>query len=494
MQATSRLGIMAAMKVLCFDLSASSGRFIVVSYDKGQILAEETHRFSNHPYEKDGHLYWDIRAIEEQMLCGIKFSFHSHPDIQSVGIDTFGVDYVRLGKGSSLLSDPFAYRDTRNVAAREKATSKVPYSEIYQTTGIQSLPFNTLFQFYDDKIQGYPAEEVLFLPDYLNYLLTGVKATERTIASTGALLDLNRELALPLLERLGLNPSLLPPLKDPLTRLGTLRHDIASSLGVPEVPIILTASHDTASAVASIDLDEDTLYLSSGTWSLLGAETSAPIVTPAAEEANFTNELGLNGSNRFLKNIMGLFILQELYNAWQALCPSLTFSRLALEASQSPTLPFFIDVDDPLFSTPMDMEKKFYQYLKKTKQESGKLTRGEIARIVYESMAFAYKRQYETFASLHGKPYGRLVVVGGGSKAELLNQFIADALSLTVQTGQAEATVYGNALAQFLALDKSLSWEQLRHAMIPEDRRVYTPKNDLSSRYLRYQEIIHRRK
>lgn len=485
---------MSPMKVLCFDLSASSGRFIAVSFIDGKIDSEETYRFPNHPVEKQGHLYWDIDAIEKEFFKGLQASFSLHPDIESVGVDTFGVDYLRLGEGGFLLSAPFAYRDPRCLKAMEEVLSRIPYSKIYQNTGIQCLPFNTIFQLCDDAAKCRELGEILFLPDYFNYLLTGVKATERTIASTGAILSLDHEFDASLLESLGIAPDIFAPLSDPSSTLGSVKEDLAKKLGIPRAKVILTASHDTASAIAAIDLDPSTAYLSSGTWSLLGVETRFPIVTKESEESNFTNELGLHNTNRFLKNIMGLFIIQELVNGWKVTDPRLDFATLALEAEEATALPYFIDVDDPVFSTPMDMEEKFYRYLKKTKQESGVLTRGEIARIVYESMAFAYKKHFDSLQQILKKTYGRLVVVGGGSKADLLNRFIADALQVKVETGQCEATVYGNAIAQFLGLDPRLSWEELRKAAIPKNRRTYLPSSDLSPRYQRYLDIIHRRK
>lgn len=482
------------MKVLCFDLSASSGRLILVNYDGGKVASEEMYRFPNHPYEKQGHLYWNMDAIVSGLKEGLKRSFAKHPDIESVGIDTFGVDYVRLGKGSLLLSDPFAYRDSRCQKAMDKLLKEVPFARIYEESGIQKLPFNTIFQFKDDHDEHREYEEVLFLPDYINYLLTGKKATEATIASTGSILGTNHEFSPFLLGLSGLKEGALPSLMQPGTVLGNVRKELCDELGIPGVKVILTASHDTASAIASIDLDDDTCYLSSGTWSLLGCERKEIIANKKALDANFTNELGFQKTNRFLKNIMGLFIIQELYNAWKETDPSLTFSRLAEEATNAEPKPIFIDVDDPIFSTPMDMEKKFYQYLKATNQEASNLARGEIARIVYESMSFAYKKHYGALCEILGKSFPRLVVVGGGSKAELLNHFIADALNIRVETGQGEATVYGNAAVQLLALDPSTSWKTLRNAMIPEERKTYYPKNNAEPRYLQYLDIVSRRK
>ena len=455
---------------------------------------EEVFRFPNHPYKKGNHLFWDLDAIVVGMKRGIRKAFEAHPDITSIGIDTFGVDYVRLGKDGQPLEHPFCYRDDRCQTAMEALLKLHPYKEIYAKTGIQRLPFNTIFQLYDDHLNGRPYEEMLFLPDYLNYFLTGIKRSEKTIASTGALLNLDREFDPELLQMAGYSSCPFPKLIEAGEVLGPIKKELAEELGIPSIDVIVTASHDTGSAVAAIDLDEHTAYLSSGTWSLLGVERKNVEASEASFQNNFTNELGYRESNRYLKNIMGLFIIQELFNAWKGKDQCLSFSLLAKEAGEAKELPIFIDVDDPLFASPLQMEEKFYSYLEATNQQASNLSRGEIARIVYESMSLAYKKQFEKLNQLEENSLKRIVVVGGGSKAELLNQFIADALQIEVVTGQSEATAYGNALVQYLALKEFASWEQARAKMIPSDRKSYLPKQKKEERYGLYQELIARRK
>lgn len=478
------------MKVLSIDIGASSGRFIVTSHVDGVFSYEETYRFPNGAVERDGHLYWDIDKTVSYIKEGLKISLTKHKDIDSVGVDTWGVDYVLMKNGEKV-ADPFAYRDARNEISMNDYLKHHSYEEIYNETGIQKLPFNSVFQLKNDVERGVEFDSFLMIPDYINYILTGKEYIELTNLSTGAIYDPQKRcISKPILEQIGLDEKKIPTLIYPSSFVGMLSQKIVDELGIYAIPVVSVGSHDTASAVASISLGENSAYLSSGTWSLLGIELNEPLISEESYKLNFTNEIGLNHSVRFLKNIMGLFIVQELKKDLEKSNPGLSFQQMQDEASKIEDNDIYIDVNDDIFQRPYDMLNKFYEYLKKTNQYSGELSYGKITRIVYESMAMKYLEEIKNLEKLSGKHYDELVIIGGGSNAKCLNQIIADTLGIKISLGDKEATVVGNVFAQALYLKEFGSLEEARSEYKKTlNRESYEPKRNLDGKYKKYLEV-----
>lgn len=479
------------MKVLSIDIGASSGRFIVTSHVDGVFSYEETYRFPNGAIERDGHLYWDIDEIIRHIKEGLKISLTAHRDIQSVGVDTWGVDYVLIKDGKKV-ADPFAYRDIRNEETMKQYVRSQSYKDIYNETGIQRLPFNTVFQLLDDVRRGVEFDSFLMIPDYINYVLSGKQFIELTNLSTGALYNPEtRSISSSILKHIGLDEDKVPEIIYPSMFVGTIKKEIIDELGIYEIPVVTTGSHDTASAVASISLSNNSAYLSSGTWSLLGIELDEPLISEESYKLNFTNEIGLNHSIRFLKNIMGLFIVQELKKDLEKINPGLSFQQMQDEASKIEDNEIYIDINDDLFQRPYDMLEKFYAYLKKTNQYTGELSYGKITRIVYESMAMKYLEEIKNLEKLSGKHYDELVVIGGGSNAKCLNQIIADTLGIKVSLGDKEATVVGNVFAQAIYLKEFKSLDEARSEYKKTlNRESYEPKRNLEGKYKKYLEVV----
>ena len=466
------------MEILSIDISASSGRFIVCSYENGKFSFEETFRFPTAMEEKDGHLRWPFKEVwEEQILKGLKESFAKHPQIASVGIDTFGVDFGLLDENDNLIADPIGYRDWRNKRAAKALLTKIPYAEIYKESGIQYLTFNSLFQLYDVTRSHIRFNSFLLMPDLINFYLTGKKFTELTNLSTTALYNpKERKLSEKNLKLINLNPKTMAPIIYPGQLIGTLKKEIADQLGIPEVPFIAVGSHDTASAVASVNLDEHTAYLSSGTWSLMGVELKEPIITVKSLMDNCTNEIGLDHTVRFLKNIMGLFIVQELKKDFEKEDPTVTFQMLQDEAKEVKDNKIFINVDDDTFSQPGEMKDKYMKYLTRTNQYIPHLTRGQIVRSIYESMCEAYLKAIKKIEEASSVKIEKLIIVGGGANVTLLNQMVADKLNLVIETGEKEATVCGNALCQFIYWKQFKDLKEARQALYDNsEHQVYKP-------------------
>lgn len=482
-------------KVLSIDIGASSGRFIVVSYDNGVFNHEEVYRFPNGMIEEDGHLRWNFNQIKKYLDEGLIKTFSLHPDIKSIGVDTWAVDYGILNKENELDENPIGYRDYRNDEAANRLLSKVSYQEIYNESGIQFLPFNTIFQLYDD-LEKRMVDKFLLIPDLINYYLTGNRFIELTNASTTALYNpLTKKWSEKNLNLIGLNTTQMPSLIYPSKKVGVLSSSIVKRLNIPSVDVISVGSHDTASAVAAIQLDNNSAYLSSGTWSLLGVELDKPIITEESYKANFTNEIGLEHTVRFLKNIMGLFIIQEIKKDIDKQ-KEYSFQQLQDEAKKVNDNHIYIDVQDDLFQRPGNMLNKYYEYLKKTKQYQDNLSVGQIIRSIYESMAFKYIEEFNNLKKITAKPLNKIVVIGGGMKAKLLNQLIADCLNVIVKTGESESTVYGNALAQFIYLNEFDSLNTAREALKAHtNSETYMPQEveKYQRKYVEYLKVIGRK-
>ena len=475
---------MANKKMLAIDLGASSGRGIIGGYDGNKITLEEIHRFSNDPVMTPTGFYWDtIRLLFEIKTAILKST--QEGGVDTLGIDTWGVDYGYLDKTGALLSNPFNYRDTRTVGITDYVWNKfAPWDEIYGVTGIQNMNFNTLYQMAAD-LRDRPwlvenADKMLFIPDLLGYFLTGNKQTEYTIASTGALLDAGkRDYADALLNKFGIRRDVFCDIVQPGTELGQLR--LEEEMGNSTAKVVKVASHDTASAVLSVPaLDEDFLYISSGTWSLMGIESKTPVINDQTLKYDFTNEGGVFGTIRILKNIMGLWIEQESRRQWAREGTKYTFDELSAMALASKPLQCIINPDDQRFATAGNMPKRIREYCKETGQYVPE-TVGEIVRCIFESLALRYRWTAEKLELITCRKYPVINIVGGGIKEEMLSQFAADASHRVVNAGPVEATSLGNIAMQGIAAGEfSDMWEARRVIRNSFDIKEYTPNAEMA--------------
>ncbi|MDR0426749.1 MAG: rhamnulokinase [Clostridiales bacterium] len=456
-------------KVLAFDYGASSGRAILFTYDNGRVDSTEIHRFENVPITKGDTLYWDFDRLTDALFTGIKKGVEAG-GFDSIGIDTWGVDFGLLDAAGRLLDTPVHYRDKRTDDMPPAVFGLVDKRRIYDRTGIQTMNFNTIFQLFylkthEPELYG-AAEAFLFMPDLFAYLLTGAKYAERTIASTSQLLNVRtKEWDAELIDALGLKASLFPPLLDSGARYGTVSKAIQDKTGCPPVPVVAVCCHDTASAVFSVPAKhKNPLFLSSGTWSLLGVELDEPVLSDGSFAADCTNETGYGKSTRYLKNIMGMWIINECRREWKKTAP-ISFDEIVGQAKASKG-GFYIDVNDELFAKPGDMPQKIQAYCHARGAAVPK-TCGDIARCVYDSLVVKYGEVIKTVSALTNKRFDTLYIVGGGCKNEYLSGLIAKALRIRVSAGPVEATAIGNAFVQLITLGCIDSWEQAR-ALIAE--------------------------
>lgn len=438
-------------KFLAFDLGASSGRAMLGVLDGNKLTLEEKHRFLNEPVNINGSLHWDILRLFHEIKQGIlKCANSGDGDIDCIGIDTWGVDYGLLDKDDKLIANPYHYRDTRTEGMFDKAFEIVPKEEIFSNTGIAFNWFNTLYQMLQSKLLGDTAYEnaktLLFIPDLLNFFLTGEKRTEYTVATTSQMFDAQKgEWAWDMLEKFGLKTDIFAPMVYPGETVGTLRAEIAEELGVGRIPVVAVASHDTGSAVVSVPVtdEKDFVYISSGTWSLMGVELDAPNVSSEAMEYNLTNEGGYNKSIRFLKNIMGMWLVQESRRQWKREGEELGFGELSDMAAKAEPFKCFINPDYEDFQTPGNMPERIRRYCEKTGQYVPQ-TKGEIIRCIGESLAFKYRNTIEGIEAVTGKKYNSVNIVGGGVQDKPVCQFTANACGIAVNAGPIEATAIGN--------------------------------------------------
>lgn len=447
-------------KYLAIDIGASSGRGIVGSFDGEKLYLKENHRFSNDPVNILGRLHWDILRLYHEVKKALHQTVIDGDGITSIGIDAWGVDYGLLSKNGTLLSNPIHYRDGRTHNIEKWVWNKVPFRDMYRITGIQSLSFNTIYQLCAE-LHASPfvfdnVDKLLFVPDLLNYFLTGKLAIEQTIASTGAVIDIkNNKISNELLSMLNIPSDIFPQLVSPGTHLGKMLPLVQEEAGVSDISVINVASHDTASAVIAVPSETyENIYISSGTWSLMGTELEKPLISESARLNNFTNEKGYENRTRFLKNIMGLWILQESRRWWAVQGKNYSFNELEQMASNAPPLVSFIDPDDPIFSPPGDMPARIVQYCVDTNQYVPQ-NEGEIIRCIYESLALKYRYVAERITEMTGIKYTTINIVGGGSKDKLLNQMTADSCNITVVAGPVEATAIGNIVVQAI-VDREL--------------------------------------
>jgi rhamnulokinase len=439
---------MNGVTVAAVDLGASGGRVIAGRAAPGLVELHEVSRFGNEPVRAGGTLYWDILRLYASVESGLRGAAAAYP-LSGAGIDSWAVDYGLLDASGALLGNPVHYRDART----DGVTVPVPAAELYAATGIQHLPFNTIYQLA--AALGTPAmaaaRTLLLIPDLLAYWLTGETGAEVTNASTTALLDVtSRTWATPIMERAGIAPAMFPALRQPGEEIGPVVAGGIAGAGGRPLSLIAVGSHDTASAVAAVPAaGENFAYISSGTWSLVGMELPAPVLTEASRTANFTNEAGIDGTVRYLRNVSGLWLLQECQRHWGAAAGSLE-SLLAGAAAAEPRR-FVIDADDPVFLPPGDMPGRIVSWLS-ARGLPAPSSPAEMTRCVLDSLALAYRRALRDAQALSGRHVDVVHIVGGGSRNELLCQLTADACGLPVVAGPAEATALGNVLVQARAL------------------------------------------
>ena len=447
---------------LAIDMGASSGRHVAGLFDGNRLTLEEVHRFENGPIAAAGHLYWNLLRQWDNIVQGLRAAAASYAGrIRSVGVDTWGVDFGLLGRGDELLGNPYNYRDARTDDMLERAFSIVPRAEIFSQTGLQFMQINTLYQLLAMKIGRSPlldaAESLLMMPDLFHWLLTGVKANEFTDATTTQFFDPRRRgWATDLLNRLELPTHILGNIVSPGDTLGPLRASVADATGLPGVQVVVPGTHDTASAVMAVPAASrpgakpDWCYISSGTWSLMGVEMPEPVVTPKCLELNFTNEGGVGGSTRLLKNICGLWLVQECRRHWNQEGVQYTWEHLTREAAEATPLTALVDVDDRSFLSPADMPEAIRAYCRRTGQMAPESV-GAVIRCALESLALRYRRVLESIEELVGGRIETMHIVGGGAQNRQLCQMTADACRRRVVAGPVEATAIGNVMMQAVA-------------------------------------------
>lgn len=435
--------------VLALDIGASSGRAIIGIYEDGALELKEIHRFANIPLEEDGTLYWDIEDLFKQIKMGIQKATEEY-SVDSLGVDTWGVDFGLLDIEGNLIKKPVNYRDKRTRGILSKAEKYLPLKEIYRWTGNQLMEINTLYQLLAERESNENFNQIstlLFMPDLFNYLLTGKIVAERSIASTAQLTNYETgSWDKKLLESFQLSEAIFPQLVSAGEILGTIQ----DGLNLPPIKVINVCEHDTASAVVSVPSNQEFLFISCGTWSLVGTELDAPIINDKVFKYNLTNEKGINNTTRFLKNCTGLWIIQEVKRNLEKLGKKYTYSELAALAYEAPEFYCLIDTDDPIFIPPGDMIERIQHYARETQQSIPK-TDGELVRCVYESLAMKYKYSFLEIIETTGKNFEVVNIVGGGSQAEILCQMVADASNMKVNAGPVEATAIGNIAVQLLA-------------------------------------------
>lgn len=473
---------MKAKFFIAFDLGATSGRSVLGELtDDGKLLTKELTRFPNQMMPLNGHLHWNIYSLYEELKRGLREIARLGITPTSVGIDTWGVDYVCLAPDGSIIGVPYAYRDSQTIGASDRFFKNVmSSSQLYGRTGIQHLDFNTVFQLNEHRndFSHLNAAKFVFLPDALGYMLTGNIVTEYTIASTGALIDAyKQDLDKRILENLGLDTSRFGKLVMPGHIVGNLKPEIAEETGLGSVPIVAVAGHDTASAVAAIPaLNRNFAYLSSGTWSLMGIETNAPVINETTESHNITNEGGVEGTVRLLKNITGMWIVEQCLKQWKSEGTIYTYSQMVELAENSNTV-CIIDPDDSSFTAPANMVVAINEYCRATNQPVP-ATHGEYIRSIFESLARKYAKTLDVFRGLSEYPIERLHVIGGGSRNAFLNQLTADACGIPVIAGPAEATALGNIMIQAIASGDVRTLAEMRKVIADNIETVtYYPKN-----------------
>ena len=442
---------------LAFDLGASSGRAILGTIEDGKISLKDLHRFANGPVSINGGLFWNIIGLFTELKAGLAKALQETPDIEGIAIDTWGVDYTFIDSDGFIVGNPRNYRDPRTEDVVDYAFEKISKEKIYDLTGIQFMSINSVFQLAasvrDNDKQLQIADKLLFTPNALSYLFCGNVSAEYSIATTSQIFNPKTGTwAWEIINALGLKPSLFPNIVPSGTIVGELLPSIQEELKCGPIKVILTGSHDTASAVAAVPVEPGSnwAYLSSGTWSLIGLELDKPLINAETLAANYTNEGGVGGKIRFLKNIMGLWLIQQCRDEWIRQGCEYSFGKMVELASAAEPFFAFVDPNDQSFVTPGNMPQRIVDYCKKTGQRVPE-THGQIIRIALESLAMRYRRSVIELSKITGKKIDVLHIVGGGCKNDLLNQFTANACGCKILTGPVEATALGNIVVQAMA-------------------------------------------
>ncbi len=491
---------MATEKVfIAVDLGAGSGRVIAAKTDFKKLELEELHRFDNPGTDLPGGSFWNLVGLYREILEGIRRAVERHGDsIASIGIDTWGCDFGLIDGNGELLGLPHQYRDPRFEGMADAMHGLMSEEEIYARTGLKTNFYNSSLHLLAEARKKSPAlanaKNLLFVPDLLAYWLTGRPVVERTVASTSQLLDpATGDWAWEVIDSLGLPRGIFGEVVSPGTVIGPIRPEVAAIVGRSGIPVVATASHDTAAAVAGIPMSGDSnLWLSSGTWSIMGVETDTPITSPDALAFGFCNELGVNGTVRLLKNIGGLWLIQECKRQWELDGDKLSFAEMAKLASDAPAFTAFIDPDDATFASPGQMPEKIRSYCANTGQPvpQGK---GEILRVATESLALKYRVVFDHIRELTGRDFERLHAGGGGIQNELLSQATSDALGIEVIAGPVEATSCGNVITQMVGTGMLPDFESGRSLIRNSfELKTFAPRNsaEWETAYSRFKGIL----
>lgn len=469
-------------RVLAFDFGASSGRAIIGCFDGDKITLEEVHRFSNDPVSVGGTVYWDVLRLFYEIKQGI-IKAKIAGGFDSIGIDTWGVDFGLIDSEGKLMENPVHYRDARTVGLVDEAFKTMPKEKLYGITGIQFMELNTLFQLISlKKYRPWMlerADKMLFMPDLFGYMLTGKMCAEYSIASTSQLIDLDkRTWSKEILDAFGIKESVFAPLVQPGTVLGELSKEVCEECGVDPVPVISVCGHDTQSAITSVPCEDgDFAFLSSGTWSLFGTELDKPIVNETSMNINITNEGGFDGSTGFLKNIIGLWLIQESRRQWKREGKEYSYADLEKLALAAEPFKCFIDPDAPEFVPHGNIPERVREFCRKTGQYVPE-TVGEIMRCIYESLAMKYRLTFEKLRECTERDYPVIHVIGGGTKDGLLCQMTANSCDRTVKAGPIEATVMGNVAVQLMSDGSVKNIGQARKIVADSSKlKTFEPKD-----------------
>ncbi|MDR1527855.1 MAG: rhamnulokinase [Dysgonamonadaceae bacterium] len=450
-----------------FDIGATSGRSMLGTLHKDVVELKELTRFPNKIVRVGDKYYWDIFALYEALKEGLAAAVSQNIRLDAIGIDTWGVDFVYIGEDGTPLSQPRSYRDPYTNGAPEAYFKQIPKQEVYDLTGIQIMNFNSIYQLFAARGENFSplkaAQGILFMPDALSYFLTGKKVCEYTIASTSQLLNPKTKNFEPkLFEAMNIRPSVMQTLVMPGTIIGNLQESIARECGLPPIPVIAVAGHDTASAVAAVPAEnENFAYLSSGTWSLMGIEVKEPIITDESYRLNFTNEGGVEGTTRFLKNITGMWLLEQCRKEWEAAGCRYTYSEIVELSGSVAGFQSVINPDHPSFAHPESMTHAIAAYCRQNNQKVPE-THAELIRCIFDSLALKYKEVLNSLQKMAPFPIEKLHVIGGGSQNKLLNRMTADATGIPVVAGPSEATALGNVMMQAKGLDVVQSLDEIR--------------------------------
>lgn len=480
----------ASKKFLAFDLGASNGRAVVGIFNKGRLTLDEIHRFPNEYITIHGSIYWDILRLFNEIKRGLALYVKKYgPDLNGVGIDTWGVDFALLDRNGNLIGNPYTYRDKRTQGVVEEITRLIDKYQIYKTTGAQLVPISTLCQLYSLAKNNFQqletAVKLLMMPGILNYFLTGEKFDEYTIFTPTCLYDIKKnDLSRTFLDKLNIPVKIMPQIVEPGTVIGTILPAILEEVGLRNVSVIAPATHDTASATVAVPAvyGEDWAFLSSGTWSVLGIENTQPLLSPESYELNITNA-GTAGK-KFISviNVTGLWLLEESKKKWHKQGKELNYSQMIGLAQKANSATAFINPDDNIFLNPINMPEAIIEYCRKTGQKVPE-DKGTIIRVIFESLALKYKENLDKIEKLTGKKIKFLHIVGGGAQNKFLNQLIADITGKTVTAGPVEATAIGNIIMQAVAMGDINSINEARKIVNESFRiEIYSSLSRIESR------------